>query len=249
MKNEGSIKQVKSAIRTIALFDVFAELKRPMSLGELAARMNVPKSSCHELLQTLIQIGYIMVIDAGKSYYPSRRLFEMAEKINSFNPVKERVQSELKALRDLTGETVVIGRLQGNKVVYTEVFDGTHTIRYSARSGDLKAIHASALGKALLHSMDETVQRKLLAELKLTRFNANTITRKNELKENLDKCRLQGVYTTIGEHLADVMGIACPVLIQGYPLAIGIVGPIPRMQKNLENYSKALMDTVNRVMQ
>jgi len=240
MSNNGSIKLVKSAIRTLQFFAVFAEKKRPLSLGELAEYLDAPKSSCHELIQTFIHLGYLISIDGGKSHYPSRRLFEMAQQINQFNPIKERVENELKRLRDTTGETVFIGRFQGNQVVYSDVFDGTHTVRYTATAGDLKAVHASALGKALLASLDEAVQNQLIGELKLTRFNENTITKKKELKENLLQGEKSGIHTTNGEHLADVMGLAVPVRIQGHQLAIGMAGPTPRMQKNLKSYSQAL---------
>lgn len=240
MKNTDSMKMVKSAIRTIQLFSVFSEKKRPLSLAELATSMDAPKSSCFELVQTLVQLGYILVIDGGKSYYPSRRLFETAEQINQFNPIKEKVESELRRLRDATGETVFIGRFQGNQVVYSDVFEGTHAVRYTPSAGDLKAMHASALGKALLGSLDEAQQNQLIAGLKLTRFNENTIIRKKDLKENLLQCEAQGIYTSVGEHLADVMALSIPTKIQGHQLAIGMAGPIQRMQKNLKSYSQAL---------
>ena len=233
-------KVVKSAVRTVQLFSVFAEKKQPLSLAEISERMKAPKSSCFELIHTLMHLGYIIGIDGGKSYYPSRRLYETAEHINQFNPIKEKVQNALVGLRDTTGETIFIGRLQGNQVAYTEVFDGTHAMRFTANSGDLKAIHASALGKALLGCLDEAAQNQLISELKLNRYSEHTITRKRDLKENLVQCEKQGIYTTIGEHFADVMAVAVPVKIQGNQLAVGIAGPIPRMQKNLKTYSQAL---------
>ncbi len=248
MGNAGSTKLVKSAIRTMQLFGVFAEMRRPLSLAELSESMAAPKSSCFELIQTLIHLGYIIAIDGGRSYYPSRRLLETAEKVGQFNPIKERIQNELKRLRDLTGETVLIGRLQGHQVVYSEVFDGTHAVRYTASSGDLKSIHASALGKALLANLDEDVRNQLLTELKLARFNEHTITRKKELKENLQQAEAQGIYTTVGEHLADVMGLAVPLKVQGHQLAIGMAGPIPRMQKNLKSYSQALKAVIAEIV-
>jgi DNA-binding IclR family transcriptional regulator len=239
-KNGEMVKLVKSAIRTMQLFALFADKRRPLSLGELAEAMKAPKSSCHELVQTLIHLGYILAIDGGRSYYPSKRLLELTERIGEFNPIKERIQHELRRLRDSTGETVFIGRLQGTQVVYLEVFDGTHTVRYNAHAGDLKAIHASALGKALLADLDEATRDQLIAELKLTRFNEHTITKKRDLKENLVQGLRDGVQVTLGEHLADVMGLAVPISVQGYRMAIGMAGPIPRMQKNREAYVRAL---------
>ena len=248
MKTEAPSKLVKSAQRTIALFNVFAEAKRALSLAELAEAMQAPKSSCHELVQTLAHLGYITVIDGGKSYYPSRRFYDMAEQINTYNPLKQKIHDALRALRDATGETVFIGKLQGTGVVYLEVFDGTHTVRYSARSGDFKTVHASALGKALLASLDEEERNQLLADMKLKRFTENTITSKKALQEELARCTAQGIYTTVGEHVPDVMGVALPVPLRGQPYAIGMAGPTSRMQKKQKEYATALAQTVAKIL-
>lgn len=249
MPSEPSIKLVKSAIRTIELFEVFAKRRQPLTLVELAQALAAPKSSCHELVQTLAHLGYILVIDGGKRYYPSRRFWETAEQINQFNPVKEKIQSQLRGLRNDTGETVFIGRLQGQKVVYTEVFDGSHTIRYSAQSGDVKSLHASALGKALLGALPQAERDQLISNTRLTRFNANTITAKTRLREHLDEAQRSGVFITRGEQEADVIGVAVPVVVQGYLLAIGLAGPATRMEKQLKAYIAALKRVAAEIQQ
>lgn len=247
MNQHASPKLVKSAIRTINLFKFFAEAKRPLTLAEIADGMGAPKSSCYELIQTLTHVGFMLNIEDGKSYYPSRRLFDMAEQINSFNPIKLKVNDKLKGLRDETGETIFVGRLQGKQVVFLEVFDGTHTIRYTAETGELKSIHASALGKALLGGLDEDNRDKVISGLELTRYNENTITNMDDFKKNILEGARRGVYLTFGEHLPDVMGIACPLRIQGNLLAFGMAGPIHRMKKNLDNYSRALSRVIDEL--
>lgn len=241
------VKLVKSAIRTMQVFSVFAQLKKPLSLAELSKQLNAPKSSCHELMQTLVHLGFILVIDGGKAYYPSRRFWDTAEQINQFNPIKDRIQGLLKDLRDKTGETVFIGRLQGNKVVYSEVFDGTHTIRYTAQSGDIKSVHASALGKALLSILPEEERERVLAGIKLARFNANTIASKSKLKQHLLDSSREGFFITRGEHQPDVVGLAIPITVQGHQLAIGMAGPAQRMEQKLKSYLAAMQSVAENI--
>ena len=229
------------------LFSLFADQKRALSLADVARYLEIPKSSCYQLLQTLISLGYIIALEGGNSYYPSRRLFQTAQQINQFNPIRERMQAELKHLRDTTGETIVIGRLQGDRAIYLEVFHGTHDIRYTPAPGDLKAVHSSALGKALLGSLDKGAQDQLMSRLRLTRFTDKTITKKKDLKANLLEAKRQGVYTALGEHLADVMSLAVPVEMQGHQLAVAMTGPIPRMQRNMKIYEKLLMEIAENI--
>lgn len=242
MKNAGSPKLVKSAIRTMELFAAFAEAKRPLSLAEVAAALGAPKSSCHELIQTLVHLGYVLVIDDGKNYYPSRRLMDLGEQINRFNPIKQRVEDVLKRMRDETGETIFIGRIQGQQAVYNEVFDGTHVIRYTARAGDLKDLHVSSIGKALLASLDEGDREQLISRLSLQCFNEHTITQKAELLKHIQSGMETGVFTSVGESLPDVMGVAVPVRIQGHRLAFGLAGPVSRVEKNLPFYIRVLQE-------
>jgi DNA-binding IclR family transcriptional regulator len=248
MQAEAPAKLVKSAVRTLSLFNVFAEAQRPLTLAEIAEAMQAPKSSCHELIQTLAYLGHVSILDGGRTYYPSRRFYDLAAQINNYNPLKQRIHDRLKRLRDATGETTFIGRLQGHEVVYSEVFDGTHTIRYTARSGDFKTIHASALGKALLGSLDEEARQQLVSELKLKRFTEHTLTTKRALLDDLARGAQQGVYITMGEHLADVMAIAMPIPLRGGAFAVGMAGPISRMQRKQREYTAALAQAIADIL-
>ncbi len=115
--------------------------------------MDAPKSSCFELIQTLIHLGYIIAIDGGKSYYPSRRLLDTAQKISQFNPIKEKqVENALTktACAIQRAKTVYIGRFQGKAGESIQMCStAPMRSRYTRRgAGDQKAIHASARAEA-----------------------------------------------------------------------------------------------------
>src|SRR3546814_9587506 len=65
-------------------------------------------------------------------------------------PSIPRLEPLLEKLRDATNETAILGTRQGDRVIYLAVAEGQQTIRYMSRAGELKPIHASAIGKALL---------------------------------------------------------------------------------------------------
>ena len=50
---EASVMDVKTAGRTVDLFEVFAEAKSPLTLSELARALDAPQSSCFNLLRPL----------------------------------------------------------------------------------------------------------------------------------------------------------------------------------------------------
>ena len=49
---------VKSALRTLTVFEVFAQQQAPLTLSELARALGIPISSCHGLIATLQNEGY-----------------------------------------------------------------------------------------------------------------------------------------------------------------------------------------------
>ena len=51
---------VPAATRTMALFEVFAREKRELSNSELARLMDLPESSCSDLLHTMHEMGYLL---------------------------------------------------------------------------------------------------------------------------------------------------------------------------------------------
>jgi IclR helix-turn-helix domain len=65
---------VKSAIRILRIFEVFAESKRPMRISELAEELEIPQSSASVLVRTLIQRGYMDFSPPGRTVLPTPRL-------------------------------------------------------------------------------------------------------------------------------------------------------------------------------
>jgi IclR family transcriptional regulator, acetate operon repressor len=108
--NEG----VKTAVRTVNLFEAFARRKGPMTLTQIAESLSAPISSCHGLVRTLSGMGYLYTSEQTRAIYPTKRLLEIASVIAAHDPVLESMVPILEALRDETKETVLLGRRQGD---------------------------------------------------------------------------------------------------------------------------------------
>jgi DNA-binding IclR family transcriptional regulator len=152
---------VKLVARTLDLFELFAAEQRPLPLTELARLLNVPVSSCLALARTLVSRGYLVEVRKRGGYYPTRRLQMLASAINAVDPVVEIVHPRLVQLRDASGETAVLGKIQGMAVVYLDVVESTKAIRYSRAPGELRPLHANSIGKAIFGELDAAAQQVL----------------------------------------------------------------------------------------
>jgi IclR family transcriptional regulator, acetate operon repressor len=234
---------VKTAGRTVEVFETFAELQKPLSLTELGRALNAPMSSCLYLVRALENRGYLYAVGSRRQIYPTRKLFDIAQAIAGGDSWIERVEPHLKALRDSTLETVILGKRQGNRVVYLAVFEGPQTIRYSSKVGDLKPLHASSIGKALLSAMTPSELQKLLKKLPLEPATPTTLTDPKALLADLERSKKRKYSLTRGEFVPDVMAVAKPVFLGSDQYAIAIAGPLYRMAGDVHSHVEKLFET------
>lgn len=62
---------VKTAARVLDVLNLFAEAQKPLLYSEIAAQMEIPLSSCHGLLKTMVARGYLYEIGKKHGYYPT----------------------------------------------------------------------------------------------------------------------------------------------------------------------------------
>ena len=233
---------VKSALRTLSLFELFGSQLRALSLSEISRLLDVPQSSCHGLIKTLQDAGYLYSLGGGRKVYPTKRLLDLARVINRHDPVLEHLRPYLEQLRDRCGETVILGMRERSSVVYLDVVESNQTIRYSANAGEIKPLHSSAIGKAMLGEIVPKERRNLIAGLELKAVTAKTITSVNKLSKNIEQGVAEGHFITRSENVSDVTAVAKIVHGAGGVFGVAIAGPMHRMADRLDDHISSLSD-------
>lgn len=225
------IDSVKTAARTLDLFEAFARTREPMSLSDLSQQIGSPVSSTHALVKTLRARGFLYVLEDRRLIYPTKRLLAIAARISEKDPVVEIALPIMTRLQERSDETIIFGKRQNSYVVYLEVIECRNAIRYSARPGDTKPLHSSAIGKAMISLLPEKDLLALLKRDGQKKVTNNTIVEPEALLRNLAEGREREAFVTRGENVVDVMAVATPVWIDNEPYGLAIAGPIARMLK------------------
>lgn len=231
---------VKSAVRTLTLFEVFAHHQAPLTLSELARILEIPLSSCHGLVGTLQNEGYLYSFGERRQYYPTKRLLQLATAITNNDPTLNLLVPHLEAVRDQCDETVIVATRQNLTILYLDVIEGTQTIRYSANAGDVKPLHSSAIGKAMLGEVDGQELSATLSQIGQPRITSNTIVDPKTLTAEIEAGRRRGYFVTRGENVADVWAVAKIAHVAGEALGIAIAGPAYRMKKKMAKHISVL---------
>ena len=229
--------------RVLDILEAFQRVQKPLSLTDLAELAGIPKSSCHAIVATLTARGYLYSLTRPRALYPTRRFFDVAREIHEHDPFVEHVIPLLERLRDSSRETVILGKRQGDAVIYLQVFESPHSIRYSAKPGEFKPLHSSSIGKALLGSLKEAELRTQLAGKPLARITGATITDTEALAADILDSRRRGYFVTRGENVPDVWAVSAFLNVHSEVLAVAIAGPRHRMENNVLEHAQLLLAT------
>lgn len=234
---------VTAVERVLDILEAFQSSQKPLSLTDLAEVAGIPKSSCHAIVATLTSRGYLYSLTRPRALYPTRRMYDIARDIHEKDPFVERVMPLLERLRDASRETIILGKRQGDAVIYLQVVESPHPIRYSARPGEFKPLHSSAIGKALLGSVKEPDLRAALEGRQLNAATPNTLTDREALTEDILESRRRGYFLTRGENVPDVWAVSAFLTVNTETLAVAIAGPRHRMENSVAECAHLLLAT------
>lgn len=203
-----------------------------LSQAALSARLAVPRTTLYRLLATLVARGMIRRDPLRRVYCLGFRCFEFARSAYYAMPDLAAAASvELRALRDLTGETSYLATLDGLEVLSLERYDGAHSQRSQAALGQRKPVHCTSQGKAILSVLDEPTRDALLREITLKALTPRTITDRRRLQAELKITAARGWSVDDEEIVLGVRCVGAPVVdaagkVRG---AISVAGPAYRM--------------------
>jgi len=240
---------VKSSLRTLLIFELFAERLRPLALAEIARDLEMPKSSCLALLTTLSERGYLVRAARDGSYYPSRRWQTQANRVAESDPLSRHIHESLVRLRDASGETAIHAALAGDRSTYLDVVESTEIIRYTARAGDLKPLNASASGRAQLGALEPAAREAVFDRLAQASTSGRLGYSRRALEQLVSRERQRGWSINLGEYRPDVISIAVGFDLNGSAHSLVIAAPYPRLETRVDKVGQTLQREVNALMQ
>src|SRR3546814_20979779 len=96
---------VKTAARVLDVLNLFADEQKPLLYSEIATQMQIPLSSCHGLLKTMVARSYLYDIGKKQGYYPTQKLIHDATLICHSDPLNALLAPVLDHVRTLTSKT------------------------------------------------------------------------------------------------------------------------------------------------
>lgn len=186
---EHDFTPVKSADRTLDVLESLAG--GGATLAELAARLDIPKSSLHSILRTLEHRGWVETDSSRSIHSLGMSALLIGSSYVDQDPTVIRTSDIMDRLAADTGETIHLARLELPDVVYLAKRESAHPLRMFSAIGRRLPAHATALGKAALAELPDDTVRAILPAI-LPGATSRTITARDELIEHLAEVRRVG---------------------------------------------------------
>lgn len=201
----GGYRPVTSVSRTIDVLEALAASTEPYTLGTLARRLGIPRSTLHGILRTLEHRRWVETDGSGVRFRIGAGSLQVGSSYLDSDKLLARTAPLLDQLADATGESVQLARLDGADVIYLARRRSPHPVQLVSTVGRRLPAHATALGKALLAQYPaEDVDRRL--PRRLGQLTDRTVTSRRDLRRQLDTIRSRG-WALDDEEAAD--GLRC----------------------------------------
>ena len=166
---------LKSMHKLMAILDCFSPFDRSLTLNEIAARCDMPKTTVHRLVSSLREVKLLEQDRERDRYRMGIRLFELGSIVMGNLDIYREARPLVERLIGATGE--------GSHLC---VFDGTNMVSIEHREPNSASVnwtttlsispsYCTGVGKAALAFQEEPVIEKIIAA-GLLPFTANTIT-------------------------------------------------------------------------
>ena len=182
----------------------------PSTISELGRRLDVHRTTSLRLLRTLEEQRFVRRTEDGRFQLGARMATLAAAALTGLD-IRGSAARHLRDLGEATGQTVHLGALEGDRIVYLDKVESRHAVRMYSHIGALAPLHATGIGKVILAHLPPAERDALLGPEPFARCTAGTLTNRASLDADLDRILRRGWALDDFEHEEFIHCVAAPV--------------------------------------
>lgn len=224
--------------RAFAILELLVGLPQGKSLGELASRLEIPKSIAHRLLALLAERGLVRQDATTGHYVLTLELALMGARHLAGIGLVDVGQPILDRLAAATGELCRLAVVEGEGMVWVAKAQGArYGLRYDPDAGTRVVLHATATGKAWLATLPEAEALRIVKRTGFAtppHFGPRAIRDQVALLAELTRTRGRGHGLAIEEGEPGIAAVAVVVRASAEAAApavgtLSVAGPVGRL--------------------
>lgn len=230
--------------RAAAILRSLEDQPTGLSLGEIAKRIELPRSTVQRLvdalaLEQLLEVRGVGGVRLGPA------LMRLASR--SHVDIADRARSFLEVLSRQTGETAVLTHANGLEMLILHTVVSHQELRVSPGAGTFLTVYASSAGKVVLATMSDDAVKEML-QGKMKQLTPLTLSLE-QLLDELAAVRRDGFGYDAGEHRVGVGSVSSGLHTDQGHYAISVVGPSARIAEAHDSIKEALKECCQGILQ
>jgi DNA-binding IclR family transcriptional regulator len=200
-------------VRTIEkCFSVLEHIanRQPVRIPEIVQALGLNRGNVHRLVATLERLGYVERLEDGKIRL-SYRIFKMGSTVPHSRKLDEVTRPFMHRLSELSDETVNLGVLYVDSVIYLDKVEAKQYLRLDHQIGEIDPLYCTALGKVLLSGFPEADLEEFFDSVELRPYTKNTIVTRERLEKEIREVRRRGYALDLKELDLNLHCIAAPI--------------------------------------
>jgi DNA-binding IclR family transcriptional regulator len=227
-------------------------LRGSVTVREMCEVLDIPRSTAHRLVASLLEVGFIKREDSPGRYSIGPLLGELGGDPLAWRALTKCCRPHMEALRDFSGETVAIHVLHAERRVQLEQAESNHEHCWVSKNTLVPMpLHAGAAAKMLLALMPRDDVGRLMERDGLEVFTGRTPGNIAALLRELGRIGIQRYAISVEEVTPGIASIAVPVVSEPSTLGpltvMSLTGPIVRLtETQLKRFLPKLQQAASR---
>lgn len=204
-----TVSPMKSLHKAVAVLDCFSRTEPSLTLGAIAARLDLPKPTAHRLLAALREAGLIVQDGSRDSYRLGLKLVALGGVVLSDLALFHVARPHAERLANQSGETAHLCAFDGVNVMSIDRRE-MQPARNEQVIIEREPPHCTSTGKAILAFQPSRVVERVIAA-GLPRFTPSTITDPDTFRAELAVVRERGYAFDLEERQNGIRCIGAPI--------------------------------------
>lgn len=241
---------VRSIHRALTILKTFSSECTEMSLGQISAAVDLPKSTVHRTLTSLQMENFIEQDEETGKYRLSYELMRLGVAASEGLDIRKIAMPEMERLSQRTQQTSNLYIIRDHARLCIGQVPGPHYTNRHSYVGAIHPLYCGSAGRVLMAFMEDDWIDEYLDNVELEHLTENTLTTKEAVWEAIWRTRREGFAATAGERETYSASVSVPIRDFSNKLlaAITVTGPLATFtEEAVASYKEALFHSSRQI--
>lgn len=238
-------RTIQSVDRALTLLEVIADESDGLTLSAIAERTGLNSSTCHHLISTLVQRGYLTHLSRSRGYALGSKIREINDSAKQAQEPSVLLREDVKALGARLGYGIQLAVLSDTSLMTKLSFAAPkQQVQEPDELEKMTALHATATGKAILAWVPDTELVRVISANGLNAYTPKTITSLSGVVEELRWVRRRKYAIDDEEFCEGIVCIGSSIRKKGGEVVAAISTTMPAEHATEENRALIIREMV-----